>query len=89
MPSCDHPLLRQYDELIELLSLALTKSCNIALTDDQWTLNSLAVWSGLGVRSVSMLNALSVFLDSAAGTHPLKSHILRNPRLPLKIQTHR
>jgi len=74
-PCCDHPLLRQFDDL---LHLALTKSCNIALTDDQWTQASLPVWSGgLGVRSVSML-ASSAFLASAAGTLPLQSLILRN-----------
>ena len=74
-PCCDHPLLRQFDDL---LHLALTKSCNIALTDDQWTQAFLPVWSGgLGVRSVSML-ASSAFLASAAGTLPPQSHILRN-----------
>jgi hypothetical protein len=74
-PCCNHPLLRQFDDL---LHLALTKSCNIALTDDQWTQASLPVWSGgLGVRSVCML-ASSAFLASAAGTLPLQSHILRN-----------
>ena len=33
-PCCDHPLLRQFDDL---LRLALSKFCNVALTDDQWT----------------------------------------------------
>jgi hypothetical protein len=74
-PCCDHPLLRQFDDL---LHLALTKSCNIALNGDQWTQASLPVWSGgLGVRSVSML-ASSAFLASAAGTLPLQTQILRN-----------
>jgi hypothetical protein len=70
---CDHPLLHRFDDL---LCLALTKSCNIALTDDQWTQASLPVYSGgLGVRSVSML-ASSAFLASAAGTLLLQSQIL-------------
>ena len=65
----------QFDEQ---LRLALTKTCNIALTDDQWNQASLPVWSGgLGVRSVFML-ASSAFLASAAGTLPLQSQILRN-----------
>ena len=69
-----HPLLRQFDDL---LRLALTKTCNIALTDVQWTQASLPVWSGgLGLRSVSML-ASSAFLASAAGTLSLQSQILR------------
>ena len=33
-PYCDYPLLRQFDDL---LRLALTNTCNIALSDDQWT----------------------------------------------------
>jgi len=44
---CEHPLLTQFDDQ---LRLALTKTCNIPLTDDQWTQASLPVWSGgLGV----------------------------------------
>jgi len=67
--------LRQFDYL---LHMALNKSCNLALTDDQWTQASLPVWSGgLGVRSVSML-ASSAFLASAAGTLPLQTQILWN-----------
>ncbi len=74
-PCCDHPLLLQFDEQ---LRLALTQTCNITLTDDQWNQASLPVWSGgLGVRSVFML-ASSAFLASAAGTLPLQSQILRN-----------
>jgi hypothetical protein len=74
-PCCEHPLLAQFDEQ---LRSALTKTCNIALTDDQWTQASLPVWSGgLGIRSVSML-ASSAFLASAAGTLPLQTQILRN-----------
>ena len=62
----------------DLLHLALTKSCNMSPTDDQWTQASLPVWSGgLGVRSVSMLASLA-FLASAAGTLPLQSHSLQN-----------
>jgi hypothetical protein len=76
-PCCDHPLLGQFDDL---LRLALTKTCNIALNDDQWTQASLPVWSGgLGVRSVCML-ASSAFLASAAGTLSLQSQILRNTK---------
>jgi len=75
-PCCDHPLLRQFDDL---LHLALKNSCIIAITDDQWTQARLPVWSaGLGVRSVSMLVS-SAFLASAAGTLPLlRTHILWN-----------
>jgi len=70
IPCCEHPLLTQFDDQ---LRLALTKTCNITLTDNQWTQASLLVWSsGLGVRSVSML-ALSAFLASAAGTLSLQS----------------
>jgi len=70
---CDHPFLRQFDDL---LHLALTKPCNIALTDDQWTQASLPVWSG-GSKCVPA--CIVGFLASAAGTSlPLKSHILRN-----------
>ena len=72
------PQKKNNNKFDDLLNLALTKSCNIALTDDQWTQASLPVWSGgLGVRSVCML-ASSAFLASAAGTLPLQSHILRN-----------
>ena len=74
-PCCDHPLLPQFDEL---LRLALTKTCNLCLTDDQWIQASLPVWSGgLGVRSVFKL-ASSAFLASAAGTLTLQAQILRN-----------
>ena len=58
--------------------MALTKTCNNSLTDDQWTQASLPVWSGgLGIRSVSTL-ASSAFLASAAGTLSLQAQILRN-----------
>ena len=39
-PCCDHPLLPQFDEL---LRLAITKTCNLSLTDDQWIQASLPV----------------------------------------------
>ena len=66
---CDNPHLHEFDEL---LGLGLTKTSNIALTNDQWTKASLPVWSRarLWIRSVSTL-ASSAFLASAAGTLPL------------------
>ena len=74
-PCCEQLLIRQFDEL---LRLALSRICNIYLTDDEWTHASLPVWSGgLGVRSVSML-ASSAFLASAAGTLPLQTQVLQN-----------
>jgi len=73
-PCCDHPLLTQFDEV---LRLAMTKICNLSLTDDQWLQASLPVWSGgIGVRSVVKL-APSAFLASAAGTLPLQDQILQ------------
>jgi len=61
-PCYEHPLLTQFDDQ---LRQALTKTCNITLTDDQGTQVSLPVCSGgLGVGSVSM-HASSAFLASA------------------------
>jgi len=78
---CDHPPLRQFDDL---LHLALKQSCNIALTYDLWTKASLPVWSGgLGVQSVLML-ASSAFLASADGTLPLQTHILKNTQMTVE-----
>ena len=67
-PCCKPPLLAQFDE-----QRVLTKTCNIAIMDDQWT-------GGLGIRSVSML-ASSAFVASAAGTLPLQIQILRNTQV--------
>ena len=39
-PCCNHPLLRAFDDL---LRLALTRTCNIGLTNDQQTQASLPV----------------------------------------------
>ena len=74
-PCCDHPLLSQVDDL---LRLAIAKTCNLCLTDNQWKQASLPVWSGgIGVRSVFKLASLA-FLASAAGTLTLQAQILRN-----------
>ncbi|HSN23902.1 MAG TPA: reverse transcriptase domain-containing protein, partial [Methylomicrobium sp.] len=72
-PCHDHPLLLQFDNL---LRTAVSKICNVSLSDDQWAQASLPVSKGgLGVRSVSKL-ASSAFLASAASTLPLQSLIL-------------
>jgi hypothetical protein len=73
-PCCEHPKLFDLDNL---LRSAVTKICNVSLSDDQWTQASLPVRSGgLGVRSVSKL-ASSAFLASAASTLPLQTLILQ------------
>jgi hypothetical protein len=73
-PCCDHPTLQLIDET---LKSAVTKICNITLSDNQWIQASLPVrYGGLGVRSVSML-ASSAFLASAAGTQTLQNLILQ------------
>ena len=60
-----------------LLRSAVTKICNVELSDDQWSKASLPVRSGgLGVRSVSRL-ASSAFLASAASTLSLQTLILQ------------
>ena len=83
-PCCTHPILPQIDDL---LRSAITRTCNITLTDDQWLQTSLPVWSGgLGVRSVLQL-APSAYLASAAGTLSLQSLILRNnPAVDIDIE---
>ncbi len=73
-PCHDHPKLLEFDAL---LRSAVSKICNVSLSDAQWTQASLPVSSGgLGVRSVSTL-ASSAFLASAAGTLPLQTLILQ------------
>ena len=73
-PCHDHPKLFEFDAL---LRSAVSKICNVSLSDDQWTQASLPVGSGgLGVRSVTTL-ASSAFLASAAGTLPLQTLILQ------------
>ena len=75
---CNHPLLRQFDDL---LRSAVTRICNVSLSDDQWLQASLPVrHGGLGVRSVSML-ASSAFLASAAGTQKLQNLILQRSQV--------
>jgi hypothetical protein len=50
-PCHDHPQLLKFDTL---LRSAISKICNVSLSDDQWTQASLPVSAGgLGVRSVS------------------------------------
>lgn len=73
-PCCHHPQLSQFDHLQRS---AVSKICNVTLSDDQWAQASLPVRAGgLGVRSVSKL-ASSAFLASAAGTRSLQALILR------------
>ena len=67
--------LTQFDALIRS---ALSKICNISLTDDQWLQASLPVRAGgLGIRRVSSL-ATPAFISSAVGTCNLQNQIL-NP----------
>ena len=65
--------LTQFDAL---LRSALSKICNISLTDDQWLQASLPVRAGgLGIRRVSSL-ATPAFIASAVGTRNLQDQIL-------------
>jgi len=62
----------------------LLKCLYIVLTDVQWTQASLPVWSGLEVRSVSMLVS-SAYLASVAGTLPLdQTQTLRKTQTTIK-----
>lgn len=72
--SCEgHELLIKFDHLQRS---ALSRICNIDLTDNQWIQASLPVRNGgLGIRRVSSL-APSAFLASAAGTRLLQDQIL-------------
>jgi len=71
-------MLNEFDDL---LRAAVTKICNVTLSDDQWTQASLPVRSGgLGVRSVSKL-ASSAFLASAASTLSLQTLILQRTQV--------
>ena len=68
-----HDLLATFDDLQRS---ALSRVCNVSLTDDQWLQASLPVRSGgLGFRRVSSL-ASSAFLASAAGTRLLQEQLL-------------
>jgi len=72
-PCWDHPLLCEFDDL---LRTAVTKICNVTLSDDQWTQASLPVrYGGRGVHSVSKL-ASYAFLASAASTLTLQTLII-------------
>lgn len=74
-PCYDHQQLRAFDQL---LRTALSKICNVALSDDQWIQASLPIRSGgLGIRRVSSL-ALPAFLASAVGTRNLQNQILQH-----------
>lgn len=85
-PCCDHPPLHKFDGLLQL---AITETCNIALTDNQWTQASLPDWSGgVGIRTVSTL-AQSAFLASAAGTLPSSHKFLEIPWQLLKTSARR
>lgn len=69
----DHALLEEFDGLQRS---ALSRICNVDLTDDQWLQASMPVRNGgLGIRRVSSL-ASSAFLASAAGTRPVQDLIL-------------
>ena len=60
-----------------LLRTAISKICNVSLSDDQWLQASLPEKSGgLGISRVSSL-ASSAFLASAVGTRDLQNQILR------------
>lgn len=65
-----------------LLRSAVTKICNVKLSDDQWSQASLPVRSGgLGVRSVSIgLHLLPFWLQLLARCHS-KHSFYRNARL--------
>jgi hypothetical protein len=72
-PCSGHTLLSKFDML---LRAALSKICNVNLSDDQWLQASLPVRSGgLGVRRVSSL-ATPAFIASAVGTSNLQEQIL-------------
>jgi len=60
-PCCDHPLLCEFDDL---LRTAVTKMCNVTLSDDQWTQARLPVrcgWSGSAQRVYACMIRLSSF----------------------------
>ena len=68
-----HESLVKFDHLQRS---ALSRICNVDLTDNQWIQASLPVRNGgLGIRRVSSL-APSAFLASAAGTRLLQDRIL-------------
>ena len=74
-PCYGHMLLTSFDSL---LRSALSKICNVTLSDDQWLQASLPVRSGgLGIRRVASL-ASSAFIASAVSTRDLQEQILQN-----------
>lgn len=84
-PCSGHQALTKFDSL---LRTALSRICNVSLSDSQWLQASLPVKSGgLGIRRVASL-ATSAFLASAVGTHDLQNQILVfKPQLPDDIVT--
>ena len=79
-PCCGHISLSDYDNL---LRSALSKICNITLSENQWLQASLPIRSGvLGIRRITSL-ASSAYLASAVGTRDLQNQILNlNAQLP-------
>ena len=72
-PHCGHISLSDFDNS---LWTALSKTCNITLSENQWLQASLLIRSGgLGICRVTCL-ASSAFLASAVGTRDLQNQIL-------------
>ena len=72
-PCSGHQALDKFDSL---LRTALSRICNVSLSDSQWIQASLPVRSGgLGLRRVASL-ASSAFLASAVSTCSLQNQIL-------------
>ena len=77
---CGHISLSDFDYL---LRTALSKTCNITLSENQWLQASLPILSGgLGIHRVTS-QASSAFLASAVGTRDLQNQLLNlNEQLP-------
>ena len=75
-----HIFLSDFDILLQT---ALSKVCNISLSENQWLQNSLLIHSGgVGIRRLISLTS-SAFLASAVGTQDLQYQILNiNAQLP-------
>ena len=72
-PCCGHISLSDFDSSFQT---ALSKICNITLSENRWLQASLPIRSGgLGIRRVTSL-ASSAFLASAVGTRDLQNQIL-------------
>lgn len=72
-PCCDHT---QLSHVNHLLRYAVTKICNVTLTDYKWTQASLPLGAGdLGVQTSQSLHRRH-FLASATGTQTLHAPIL-------------